>query len=348
MNERQQGEGGDQPQAPKQPGVQIGAGLQESRLNTELIDFLNKWGPRVLLIVALVAGAYLLRNYLVDQGQQRINDRYVTYQQISATANPEALVNFAEDIRDNRVGALWEQAMLEAASSYLAAGRRGVSIEAIRELNPSEDQLLSVEESRELTERARDTYRTVLDETAGSKAKVYWAQSARHGLASALITLGAFDEARTVLEEMKRVGEEFNAPDQVALAELRLERLPTLAAMGELPSNADLPQGVNAAGGQQTGPPVFTPGNQLGPTGPQQPQGVPGMTDSEGNPLPVRRLTPEEAQQMMQDRERGAATPGAPAPQPEQPASDEPAADEPDEPAADEPATGDEPTDAPG
>ncbi len=38
----------------RQEQVQVGAGLQESRLNTDLINWLNKWGSHILSVVALI------------------------------------------------------------------------------------------------------------------------------------------------------------------------------------------------------------------------------------------------------------------------------------------------------
>ncbi|MEM1423311.1 MAG: hypothetical protein AAGH64_04835, partial [Planctomycetota bacterium] len=42
----------------RQQQVKIGAGLEESRINRELIDWLNKWGMRILIVVLLVVAAY--------------------------------------------------------------------------------------------------------------------------------------------------------------------------------------------------------------------------------------------------------------------------------------------------
>ncbi|MEQ8914795.1 MAG: hypothetical protein RIE03_21105, partial [Pseudomonadales bacterium] len=53
------------------------AGIDVSRINEEFRDFLVKWGPRLLIIVALVALAFSGRRYLNQKADERTDEAFV-------------------------------------------------------------------------------------------------------------------------------------------------------------------------------------------------------------------------------------------------------------------------------
>ena len=71
----------------RQTQIREAAGLDESRLNTEFVEFLRKWGPIALGVLAVAALAFVGRNYLREQSGIR-TDRRVPQARAQREGNP--------------------------------------------------------------------------------------------------------------------------------------------------------------------------------------------------------------------------------------------------------------------
>ena len=60
----------------RQTQIRQGAGLEESRINTEFLDFLNKWSSPVLIVIGLIGLGWFGLNYLERSKQSRMNNAF--------------------------------------------------------------------------------------------------------------------------------------------------------------------------------------------------------------------------------------------------------------------------------
>ncbi|GIW73905.1 MAG: hypothetical protein KatS3mg103_0427 [Phycisphaerales bacterium] len=224
----------------RQGQVKERAGLDESRINEEFRDFLVKWGPRLLIAVALVALALSGRRWLNQQAERRVDEAFVQLALAtgSGSASPDTLLSLASQYEDVR--AVADLATLAAAEAYLAAVRRGVVIGA----QPDElgrypqDELLDADLRASYLEQAEQA----LVRVAESK------QTPDPLVVRALMGLAAVAEARGRLDQARSFYQRAIERDQAAglgvvarVAEQRLADLDELAAVTDLPSDKQLP-----------------------------------------------------------------------------------------------------------
>ncbi|MCL4741839.1 MAG: hypothetical protein KJZ54_06495 [Phycisphaerales bacterium] len=208
--------------------IKEGAGLDESRLNLEFVDFLRKWSTPVLLILAIAAVGYFLYTRQQEAKRERTADafRQFTVVAMSANPSPESLVGIAEAFGDVRgIGAM---ARLAAADEYLRAVRR--NLRPGSELGPGgvvldpEDELKPEERDRFLDEAER-LYRRAHADTAGNAAMTLHTLGALYGLAAVAECVGDLDAARNVLDQALMLAEKRGYPQHVVIARERLESL---------------------------------------------------------------------------------------------------------------------------
>jgi len=269
--------------------VQIGAGLQESRINTDLIVWLQKWGPRVLYILLAVVLAYIGLDRWQSYQLDKVDEAFADYHAQRATGDPEGLLRVAEEHRGKRE--IWSLATLDAANVLLYSARNGLAPGADPE-NPTEDDVLSVEERAEVAARAAELFTDVRNHVAGEPDKIRYTLRATWGLASAAANQGDLETARERLNEVAELAREHGYFIDATLAQRRLDMLDELEqepvvvyAEAELPESAIAPE---PAPGQQGSP--FGPGGQQMPPGftsqpvpvtpPSQPSSTPGLAAS--------------------------------------------------------------------
>ncbi|MCW5757640.1 MAG: hypothetical protein KIT54_10425 [Phycisphaeraceae bacterium] len=114
----------------RQGQIKDRAGLEDSRINEEFRDFLLKWGPRVLIVVALVALAFSGRRFINQKATERKDEAFVQLALATSTptTSPDTLLSLADRYGD--VAAVAHVARLAAAEAYLEAVRTGVVIGA--------------------------------------------------------------------------------------------------------------------------------------------------------------------------------------------------------------------------
>ncbi|UYV11757.1 MAG: hypothetical protein NCW75_10655 [Phycisphaera sp.] len=217
------------------------AGLDESRINEEFRDFLVKWGPRLLIVVALVALAFSGRRYLTQKADERTDEAFVQLALATSTesTSPDTLLSLAQQYDD--IGAVAHVARLTAAEAYLSAVRRGVVIGASPDPTgayPAEE-LLDDELRGSYLQQARQAFDQIAQ--ASGAAEVHTVR-AHMGLAAVAEAMGELDTARTHYQRAATIDRDAGYGAMAQIAEARLASLDALDQKVVLPASASLPQ----------------------------------------------------------------------------------------------------------
>lgn len=229
----------------RQTQIKEGAGLEESRINQEFVDFLNKWSTPVLVLIVIISGGWwAYQRYRVAQ-TEKVNAAFSELTALTSAdnPNPESLAGLAETYAGVRSVPML--AKLRAADVYLASVQRGVALGA--ELGPDgtpteEGGLLTDEDRQFNLERAERLYRQVLDETRGTAGKSLLALNAAGGLAVVMESRGDLDAARAMYNDAIAIADEHGFGAISAVMSQRLEELDSIPELMALPPRADLPE----------------------------------------------------------------------------------------------------------
>ena len=224
----------------RQGQIKDRAGLDESRINEEFRDFLVKWGPRLLIVIALVALAFSGRRFLNQKAEERTDEAFVQLALATSTdaTSPDTLLALAQQFDD--VGAVAHVARLAAADAYLGAVRRGVVIGA--QQSPTggypDEELLDAELRTSYLGQARQTYTLVAN--AADAADVLKVR-AYMGLAAVAESMGELDTARTHYERAATIDQQAGYGAMANVAQARIASLDALTNPAALPATAQLP-----------------------------------------------------------------------------------------------------------
>jgi hypothetical protein len=272
----------------RQRTIVEGAGLEESRLNQDLVDFLRKWGTPILLLIVVVAGLYAGSTMWKQHKERVLNQAYADFHAAAVAGSPDNLVVVAEQNKGR--GAVYQLALTEAADSYLESARLG--------LRPggspanAEDRL-SAEQVASNLSRAGEIYGLIVTSTRGKAGMALHELNGLYGQAAVAESLGKIDEARALLAQSAEVARKAGFDELARVAEARIATLdevanpPTLyelsdvrssnrAAASPLPVNSDLGGSLSPMP-TPAQPDPFTSGS--GPL-------APPATDDEGAPTP--------------------------------------------------------------
>jgi len=310
-----------------QGGLKEGAGLEESRLNADFIEFLRKWGTPVLMVIAVLAGGYFLYGRYQLSRDAAMAAAFAELDAAIVSRNPSSLIRVAEEQSGRAAVPL--MARLAAADLYLDASRTGIpagiQLDATGKL-PEGTVFLTADEQKAQLDKAATEYEAVLRAAGRDDGKAIHAVGALFGLASVAESRGEMDQAKerytALIELAKRVG----FTREAAAAEKRIETLPTLAEMPRIYTQNDLfavksavsprqitmPDGSTVTVDEGLTAPVVDPAKQIGtpdptatpsafPPPPPTPAPTPAPTP-EPPPAPTPKETP--------------APSGEPAPQP--------------------------------
>ncbi|GIK19878.1 MAG: hypothetical protein DYG93_12820 [Leptolyngbya sp. PLA2] len=264
--------------------IKEGAGLDESRLNVEFVDFLRKWSTPVLLILAIAAVGYFLYTRQQEARRERTADafRQFTVVAMSSNPSPESLVGIAEAFGDVRgIGAM---ARLAAADEYLRAVRR--NLRPGSELGPGgvvldpEDELKPEERARFLDEAER-LYRRAHADTVGNPAMTLHTLGALYGLAAVAECVGDLEAARNVLDQALMLAEKRGYPQHVVIARERITALANGAAPIRLYRASDLAPLPELPAPR---PPTLDELMESGEAGPPAPEAADQPAGAEGEP----------------------------------------------------------------
>lgn len=221
-----------------------GAGLEESRINQDLVDFLRRWSSPVLLVLAAISLGYFFWTKQQEARLARVDEAFQQFNQSTnaGAVSPDVLKRIAEDFDD--VEGVHLLATLYAADQYLRAVRRGVTPGA--ELSAAgepvnEEDMLSDEEGSRFLEEAESLYRRVFDRTQSKPAMAIHQLSALYGLAAVAESRGDLDRAKNVLDQAETLAGKQGFLEHVQITSMRKDRLASLAEPVILYDKADLP-----------------------------------------------------------------------------------------------------------
>ena len=286
----------------RQRGVEIGAGLQESRLNTELIDFLQKWGPRILYALLAIVLVYVGMNWWRGEQDRTLAEAFAEYEAAKATGSPQALLAVADKFPGR--AAIADIARLEAAGALLQAGSFGIAPGG-DPFDPAPEDLLSDDDRRAMIERAEGLAQGVLDATRNNPDRARFAQSARWQLVSIRLSLGDTDGANAALAEFLEKGAELGFASDEMIGVERRGLIADATPAVSLPTIDDLPESA-----RPTNLPA-APSPQLGP-GVGGLGGGPRITGEDGSPIQIQQLTQEQVEAMQRQQQQDQQGPPAP------------------------------------
>jgi hypothetical protein len=199
-----------------------GAGLEESRINTDFKDWLTKWGGPLLFAILALALTY--RGYIWWKGKkiQNLDSAFIELDDASAAGNPAGLIQISRDWAGQ--GSVPLLARLEAADRLLMAATIGVKPGG----DPAnEDDLLTREEINNNLDQADRLFKEVYESTQGNTAKVLMQLRSLSGMGSVLVSKSDMDGGLKLFDTFIALAEENGMK---GLADSMRDRLKELAA----------------------------------------------------------------------------------------------------------------------
>lgn len=184
----------------RQRQIRAGAGLEESRINQDFIDFLTKWSTPVLWLLVIIGGAWWGLRYWKQHKIAKVDAAFASYSEATSGGNPSppSLKSIAAEY--SGVKSVPALALLDTVDVYLRAATIGVEPGA--ELDPATQapanpsDLLDEDRVRSYLAQARDLARQVADSVQGQAGKSLIGARAWMRVAAAQEGLGATDEAK--------------------------------------------------------------------------------------------------------------------------------------------------------
>lgn len=229
----------------RQTKIRAGAGLEESRINTELVDFLNKWSSPVLIVIGLIGLGWFGLNYMQRAKVAKLNNAFAAYESTVAGGNPSpaSLRNIATEYAG--VGAVGELALLRTVDLYLRAAISGVEpgaeLDPMTRLPVNETDLLDADRARGYLSQARDLSRQVAQSTERAAGRELIRVQALMRLGAAEEGLGQIEQAKAAYARAGEVARAAGFPELGLVADARAERAGTLTDVPSLPARASLP-----------------------------------------------------------------------------------------------------------
>lgn len=289
-------------QTPNKPSqLRVGAGLEESRLNQDFLDFLRKWSTPVLLVAALAALGFVAYQKYTQAQRDNVDKAFRELEDVSSTTlpSPDSLTAVARQYPGiNAVPAL---AHIRAGDSLMFGIQTGLKAGA--KIKPDgtpeqADDVLADADRTSILAQAAENYQLALDESMKNASQRSVTFGALFGLASVAESKGEIDQAKTLYERIIAladadpvVANEDGTPGEHPFAnhaviakeriaklgslskpiplvsESQLPKLPPLP--GEVPAATGLPEGVTVtpvSGPQFTSPPANPSTPPAGPS----------------------------------------------------------------------------------
>lgn len=283
----------------RQQQIRERAGLEESRLNQEFIDWLRKWGTPILFVAALAAAGFALKQRMEKSHAEKVDNAFIDLDNASQGENPspDSLTRVANDYEGVKSVSLL--ARLDAADAYLSAVQRGVKFGATLKTNDkgqqdgtleSADQALTPEDRTTYLSSAGELYQAVYDKASNDAGKKLLTLSAMYGLAAVAEGQSTFDAAKDWYQKIESLTDKTPYAAHAELAKARIAKLDELAkvtpplALAELPKRPEPPAPPK---------PVVTPAPAPGPAPVADPTTTTPTTTPTTPPAPA--ATPENA-----------------------------------------------------
>lgn len=236
----------------RQTKIREGAGLEDSRVNQEFIDFLNKWSTPFCILLLVAAGVYWGLNYLERQRVAKIDQAFAEFEAVIADGNPSP--TSLKSIATTHAGteSIAEMARLREVDLYLGAYALGLEpgaqIDPVTQLVTDENDILDDDRRAQYLTLAETTAKQVLSSTENDDDKAIFAMQALSRLASVEESRDQFDAAKSYYERLGTLAAAQKYPSIKAFADTRIGELESLKSIGALPTNAQVPSlGANAS-----------------------------------------------------------------------------------------------------
>lgn len=276
--------------------IREGAGLEESRINTEFIELLRKYSSPFLLVLALIVAAYAGNNFLAQRRNAGVNEAFRQHAEITETAAPSPQSLTALAGQHGGVRAVGLLARLREADLWLESVRTGMKPGAVFLVDPQTQQptsevdpadLLSEAEKASALDKAQALYEAVVADAAGDRGTRLHAISGCFGLAAVAESRGDADAARAAYTRAAELAGEAGFPMYAALASERMSTVETALVPTRLYADDELPPEPVAVPAPEASE-VIEPG----PVGPE-----PASTDPAPDEAPSAEpaSSPEEA-----------------------------------------------------
>lgn len=228
----------------RQTEIRAGAGLEDSRINKEFIDFLNKWSSPVILVFAIAALVWAGLRWMEQKKVEKIDRAFGDLQAATMGGNPSpASLNVLAETYAG-VRAVPVIAKLTTTDLYLTAYLRGVQpgseISRLTGESVNEGDVLDENQRQLYLDQAGDLAKEVIALTEGDDGK---ALLTIHGL----IRAGAvaeckrdFDAAASNYNRVITLADQIQMPALGAFGQMRLDALGTFDQEIVLPNSSDL------------------------------------------------------------------------------------------------------------
>ena len=228
----------------RQTEIRAGAGLEDSRINKEFIDFLNKWSSPVILVFAIAALVWAGLRWMEQKKVEKIDRAFGDLQAATMGGNPSpASLNVLAETYAG-VRSVPVIAKLTSTDLYLTAYLRGVQpgseISRLTGEPVNEGDVLDENQRQLYLDQAGDLAKEVIALTEGDDGK---ALLTIHGL----IRAGAvaeckrdFDAAASNYNRVITLADQIQMPALGAFGQMRLDALGTFDQEIVLPNSSDL------------------------------------------------------------------------------------------------------------
>jgi len=227
----------------RQTDIKAGAGLEDSRINKEFIDFLNKWSSPVILVFAVAALAWAGLRWMEQKKLEKIDRAFGDLQAATMGGNPSPASLNALAVDYAGVRAVPEIAKLTTVDLYLNAYLQGVQPGS--QVGPDGEP---INESDKLDEGQRLVY---LDQAGDIAQEVIELSQKDEGKAlltmHGLIRAGAVAECKREIDAAKgyytsvvTLANQIQIPALAQFGQMRLDALDSFDPDLALPSRDDL------------------------------------------------------------------------------------------------------------
>jgi len=288
----------------RQTQIREGAGLEESRINKDFINFLNKWSSPVIMVLAIGALAWAGWRYIEQRKLERIDQAFGDLADATSGGNPSpaSLLALAEEYQGIR--AVPTLAKLTTIDVYLDAYIRGVQpgaeISRLTGEPVNETDVLDDEQRAVYLEQAGTLADEVIAATSEDPDKVLLTINALFRAAAVAECERDFDKAKSHYERVIERAEPVSYASIAQLARQRIEQVDRFNVDLTLPDASELaalPGRPAPRGATEIPPEVLeqlqgmevTPGEPPADAGPIVPQPDPQTDEPEpqqGEPGP--------------------------------------------------------------
>lgn len=270
----------------RQAQIRERAGLEESLLNQDFIEWLRRWGTPILMVAAAAAVGYSLWVRHEKTTNDKVDKAFAELAQAStgANASPDSLQAVAGTYEGVR--AVPMLARLAAADAYLDAVRRKMKIGAAIEVDEATrrptgklarpEDALTEEDRKAYLASAGDLYRQVFDAAKTSSGNILTRVNAMYGLAAVAECNEQWDQAKDWYQQITSLVEGTNYDLHGKVAQRRLLAVDGLKDVPPAPLDASVPKKPAPPPPPVTVTPVPAPSTPV-PFAPEPaPQGGPG------------------------------------------------------------------------